>query len=288
MMVLKSFSPGRSGRDWVHAANLQYASRAWLINWQHQYVGRNYNAEVGYVPRLGFIQVSPKVNYSFFPKAGRILSHGPGISTNHITDESVKSTDNTSVLSYNITFRNKSTFLAWTASDYVKLLQPFDPTNFRRDTLARGTEHHWRSWGTEFVSKPQSIFTYAFTSRYGGYFADGTRLNLTSSIGYRIQPFVSIAANVSYNDIRLPEPWGKNQFWLIGPRLDVTMTNTLYLTAFVQYNEQIKNVNLNARLQWRYQPASDLFIVYTDNYLPENFAVKSRALVLKFTYWWNL
>ncbi|QNF33380.1 carbohydrate binding family 9 domain-containing protein [Adhaeribacter swui] len=287
-MVLKSFSPGKSGRDWVHAANLQYASRAWLINWQHQYVGQNYTAEVGYVPRQGFIQASPKVSYSFFPKKGPILNHGPTVSTNHITDEKIKTTDNTSLVSYGFTFRSRSTFNIWTAYDFVKLLSPFDPTNFQGDTLARRSNHSWKSWGTEFVSKPQSIFTYSFTTRYGGYYADGTRLNLTGSLGYRFQPFVSLAVAANYNDIKLPEPWGRNKFWLIGPRLDVTMTNTLYLTTFVQYNEQIKNVNLNARLQWRYKPASDLFIVYTDNYLPTHLTVKSRALVVKFTYWWNL
>ncbi|PSR54008.1 hydrolase [Adhaeribacter arboris] len=287
-MVLKSFSPGKTGRDWVHAANLQYSSRAWLINWQHQYVGRNYTAEVGYVPRQSFIQINPKVGYSFFPKKGPVLNHGPSISTNYITNEAFKTTDNTSLFSYAFTFRSRSTFTAWTAYDYVKLLQPFDPTNFRRDTLARGTEHNWKSWGTEFISKPQSIFTYSFSTRYGGYYANGTRLNLAGSLGYRFQPFVSIAVAANFNDITLPEPWGRNKFWLIGPRLDVTLTNTLYLTTFVQYNEQIDNVNLNARLQWRYKPASDLFIVYTDNYLPTNFAVKSRALVFKFTYWWNM
>ena len=66
------------------------------------------------------------------------------------------------------------------------------------------------------------------------------------------------------------------------------MTNNLYFTAFAQYNEQQKNVNLNTRLQWRYRPASDLFIVYTDNYFPETFKVRNRALVVKLTYWWNL
>ena len=66
------------------------------------------------------------------------------------------------------------------------------------------------------------------------------------------------------------------------------MTNKLYFTAFAQYNEQQKNVNLNTRVQWRYRPASDLFIVYTDNYFPETFNVRNRALVVKLTYWWNL
>jgi hypothetical protein len=92
----------------------------------------------------------------------------------------------------------------------------------------------------------------------------------------------------NYNDIHLPAPWNRTQLWLVGPRVDVTFRNNLFFTTFMQYNNQADNINLNARLQWRYKPASDLYIVYTDNYLPENFMVKNRAIVLKFTYWWNL
>ena len=168
------------------------------------------------------------------------------------------------------------------------LLQPFDPTNSGLDSLAVGTEHRWNSFGTDFFSKPQSIFTYSFSTRYGGYYADGTRLNLSGEVGYRFQPYLSFALSFNYNDIRLPSPWNNKTFWLIGPRIDVTMTNKLFFTAFAQYNEQHDNVNLNTRIQWRYKPASDLFIVYTDNYFPENFGVKNRALVVKFTYWWNI
>jgi hypothetical protein len=53
-------------------------------------------------------------------------------------------------------------------------------------------------------------------------------------------------------------------------------------------NQQTKNINLNARLQWRYKPASDLFLVYTDNYFPETFQIRNRSLVLKLNYWLNL
>ena len=53
------------------------------------------------------------------------------------------------------------------------------------------------------------------------------------------------------------------------------------------HTEQIDNINFNFRFQWRYKPASDLFIVFTDNYLPHNFSVRNRAVVLKLNYWWN-
>ena len=287
-VMMKSFSPGKRGNDFMQAANLQYISGNWNINWQHEYVGRNYNAEVGYVPRKGYINFNPQAAYLFFPKKGKLVSHGPRMFTANYFDQSLKRTDNTDFLAYNINFRSRATFSAWVANDYVKLLRPFDPTNSGAATLATGTEHSWNSWGTEFVSRPQSLLTYAFSTRYGGYYADGTRLNLTSEIGYRFQPYVSLALSTSYNDLKLPQPWNRNQFWLVGPRLDVTMTNKLFFTGFVQYNEQRENLNINTRLQWRYKPASDLFIVYTDNYLPTPFSVKNRFLVLKLTYWWNI
>jgi hypothetical protein len=287
-LFLKSLSPGKEGKDVTHAANLQYSNRRLTGSWQHEYVGENYNAEVGYVPRKKFIKVNPQISYLFFPTGKRILSHGPKISSTYYFDDSFNHTDNTSILSYTITFRKQNVLTVWTAHDYVKLLQPFDPTNSGLDSLETGTEHRWNSFGIDFTSKPQSILTYLFSARYGGYYANGTRLNLGGEVGFRLQPFVSLAVGVNYNDIDLPVPWGKRTFWLVGPRLDITMTNKLFFTAFAQYNEQQDNINLNTRFQWRYRPASDLFIVYTDNYIPETFGVKNRSLVLKFTYWWNI
>jgi hypothetical protein len=67
-MFLKSFSPGPSGKDMVHAGHLQYSSRNWTLHWQHEYVGRNYNAEVGYVPRRGYFRINPLVSPYIFSK----------------------------------------------------------------------------------------------------------------------------------------------------------------------------------------------------------------------------
>jgi len=287
-LFLKSFSPEKRDKEFTHAANLQYASRRLTVSWQHEYVGENYTAEVGYVPRKNFIKFNPQLAYLFFPKGKTVLSHGPKVNSTYYFNDTFDQTDNESFLTYTVTFREQSVLSAWVAHNFVELLQPFDPTNSGLDSLAVGTKHKWNSFGTDFTSKPQSVFTYTFSTRYGGYYADGTRLNLSGEVGYRFQPYLSFALSFNYNDIRLPSPWNNKTFWLIGPRIDVTLTNKLFFTAFAQYNEQLDNVNLNTRIQWRYKPASDLFIVYTDNYFPENFGVKNRALVLKFTYWWNI
>ncbi len=288
VMFLKSFTPGKQGKDLVHAAHLKYNSRRWVLLWQQEYVGKNYNAEVGYVPRNAYIKINPQAGYLFFPHGGKILSHGPKLSYELYMNESLRRTDDESYLAYSFNFRNQSTFAPWVSHNYVELQQPFDPTNFKKDTLARGTKHSWQAFGFDYISKPKSIFTYGLSSRFGGYYANGSRYNIIADVGYRVQPYVSLGLNVTYNSISLPAPWNLTKFWLVGPRVDLTMTNKLFFTTFVQYNEQMDNINLNTRFQWRYKPASDLFIVYTDNYLPAPFSVRNRALMLKFTYWWNV
>ncbi|MFN3996655.1 DUF5916 domain-containing protein [Algoriphagus sp.] len=287
-MVLQSFGPDNVGNGIVHAANLRYSSGNLTWNWQHEYVSENYTAEVGFVPRNGFYRINPMVGYRWFPKSQKILSHGPDFFSSLFFNMNGEQTDNTSYGAYSVRFRSQSNLLAWVAYDYVKLQRPFDPTNFSGMTLESGTEHRWNAMGMEYSSKPQSVFTYAFSTRLGGYYAGGNRYNFTADLGYRFQPYVSLALSTNFNQIHLPEPWGTTDFWLVGPRVDVTMTNTLFFTAFMQYNEQIENINLNTRLQWRFKPASDLFIVYTDNYLPAPVNVKNRSIVLKFTYWWNV
>ncbi|QOY89400.1 carbohydrate binding family 9 domain-containing protein [Paludibaculum fermentans] len=298
LLYLRSFQSGNQKSGSVYAGHLQYNSRRWLLLGQSENIDPHYTAEVGYVPRNGYRRGLTSIGYTFLPEGGRILSHGPILNSSNFFDWQGKLSDYETTLGYTVTTRGLNVFTATAGTDYVRLLQPFDPTNSGREKLETGTVHRWNFWTTKFDSKPQSVLRYGFSTLYGGYYANGTRLNLTSTIGYRIQPYVSLTGSVSYNDIRLKEPWGHNTFWLIGPRFDVTLTNTLYFTTFVQYNEQQKNMNVNTRIQWRYKPASDVFLVWTDNYMPEYlqpgqnapglFAVKNRALVLKWTYWWNL
>ena len=287
LLLLKSFTPGKNDNNFTHAGNLKYSGKRWLINAAYESVGDNYNAEVGYVPRVNYIKLNPQISYTFFPKGGGVLTHGPQFIFNYFFDKKLNQTDHENVLDYLITFRNKATLTGVFMDDYVKILFPFDPTNSGKDSLSFHSEHSWQTGGVDFVSKPQSLFNYSFSFRYGGYYADGEKYTVGSTIGYRFQPIVNLSLSASYNQLILPSPWGNTGFWLVGPKVDITLTTKLFFTTYVQYNQQLNNTNINARFQWRYKPASDLFIVYTDNYFITPFAVRNRALLLKFTYWWN-
>ena len=284
---IKSFTPGLSSNSFVNASNLQYSNRKWIVSWEQEYVGNNYNAEVGYVPRNNYIKVNPLITRFFFPDKGLFLSDGPQLTSTYYFDTKFDRTDNESAASYLFTFRNRATFNAIVLNDYVELLAPFDPTNLGKDSLAAHTRHNWNTFGFDAVSAPQHTYTWSLSMRDGSYYDHGKLLFLSGDVGYRIQPFVNIDVTFQYTSMTLPQPWGLNNFLLVGPKIDVTMTNTLFLTAYLQYNQQTQNINLNTRFQWRYKPASDIFLVYTDNYYTGPIFVKSRALVLKATYWFN-
>jgi len=287
-IFIKSFSSNKpSDKDFLNAGNLQYSDRKWIVSWQHEIVGNNFNAEVGYVPRNNYIKIAPSITRLFFPKSGSILSHGPQLMGTYYYDMDFARTDNTKQFTYLVTFRDKSTMAGVLQNDYVELLAPFDPTRIGKQPLAAHTKHSWTSIGLDWISAPQHQTTFALSARTGGYYANGQLLSITGNIGYRIQPFINFDFAVTYNKINLPQPWGNNQFLLLGPKVDITMTHKIFFTAFYQYNEQTKNINFNTRFQWRYKPVSDLFIVYTDNYYIGPVFVKNRAVVLKLTYWWN-
>jgi len=298
LLYLKSISSGDRGNGSAYAGNLQYFSRRWLINGQMENVEKDYIAEVGYVPRNGYHRALTTIGYTFLPQKGRVLSHGPTLESSNYFQWGDRISDYETTLNYKVTLRNQDVYTATAGAAYVRLLAPFDPTNTGKDRLDANSLHRWRYAGFKFDSRPQSAFRYGYSVQEGGYYADGRRFTATGNVGYRFQPYVSLAGAVTYNDIRLPHPWQRTRFWLVGPRFDITFTNTLYFTTFIQYNEQQNNMNVNTRLQWRYKPASDIFVVWTDNYMPNHlqpgqdltgwFTAKNRALVLKWTYWWNL
>lgn len=285
--LLKSFSPNKIGNALTQAANIEYRTRKWNWQLQEESVPEKYTAEVGFVPRRGYINIRTTIGRSFFSNKGTVLSHGPTFRSSYFLNQNMEETDHSSEIEYKVNFRNRSSFEIELQDEYVKLLEPFDPTRLGQDSLAIGSKHRWKAFTMEYNSKPQGLFTYGIAGYLGGYYADGTRANINAELAYRFQPYVSLSTNLNYNHFSLPAPWHTSDFWLIGSEVDITFSNKLFFATLFQYNEQSKNFNLNSRFQWRYKPASDLFIVFTNNHLLAPLTGNTWSLTLKFTHWFN-
>jgi hypothetical protein len=282
----QSFYPGASGDAASAAANITYSTQHFTAGLNQSWVGADYIAEAGYIRRRGYFELSPGIQYKFFPSNSTLANHGPALRMDMFFDPELSLTDRESEFRYSFEWLNKSTFSVELEETYVKLHAPFDPTNTGGDSLAQGSEFRWKEAAATFCSDTRKSFNFLITTRHGGYYG-GTRWNMSGELYYRVQPFGSLAIVTSYDRIDMPSPYNSADLILIGPRLDFTFTDKLFFTSFVQYNNQIDNLNLNLRFQWRFAPVSDLYIVYTDNSYPADFRNKNRGLIVKLSYWFN-
>jgi hypothetical protein len=285
---LRSFTGGSiGGKQFTQGMQLNYNRQRIHIGFEQYFVGDNYIAAAGFVPRNDFFRVSPRMTIRFYPAHSKLEQHGvSGLVDGFFRPSDFSLTDRSGSLGYYFTFQNLSRIDFVFNHNYVMLRQDFDPTNMGLGFLAAGSEHDWSEASVLYRSDTRKLFKYRVAAGYGGYYT-GNRWFFEGDLNYRYQPYVNVSMFFSFNDLLLPEPWERNSFWLAGPKFDVTFTNTLFFTTFIQYNEQLDNLNINARFQWRYKPVSDIFIVYTDNYFPETMNARNRALVFKMSYWFN-
>ena len=97
-----------------------------------------------------------------------------------------------------------------------------------------------------------------------------------------------MSLEVNYDRISLPEPFPSADLVLISPRIDLTFSKSVFWSTLIQYSNQRDNLGINSRLQWRFAPLSDLFIVYNDNYFVNSFQPRNRSINLRLTYWLNI
>ncbi len=272
----------------------QYQTLNWEARMDLRSIGANFNPEVGFVRRTDINRFNGTFYRNFYPAGGPIQSHAPGYDWDVTWNETYGTTDWDMNLLYRINFRNTSRFSFRLRREYVYLFDSFDPTGTDGPELPADSEYYYNLIIASFNSDQRKPFFYDFFTRIGQYF-NGHRSSINGSLGYRFQQLGNISLDVTYNHIRMPEGYNDADLILIGPRIDLTFTRNLFWTTYIQYNDQIDNVNINTRLQWRYQPVSDIFLVYTDNYLATNEGPlidfgqpKARALVFKMTYWFNL
>lgn len=297
MFYHRSFSNGDNRDAQAAAIFLGRYTRHWTIFLPSQYIGENHRADMGFVPRTGFLSVGPRVSYNVFPKnnwlAERIilmeLTFGTEFTLNKANDFRV--TDRSLGPQLSLEFPGQSRFFLSANQEYTYLFFPFDPTNSGGQPLPEGSAYTYHTLGGGFDSDVRKKFFYDIGIRAGQYF-NGNIFQIEGSFNFRWQPIGVIAVSYAYNDIHLPAPYNSAGFWLVGPRAELSFSRSLFFSTFLQYNTQADNVNINSRLQWRFRPVSDIFLVYTDNYFSEQFfqdsRAKNRALVLKVTYWLNL
>lgn len=286
----KSFAHNIGDKDYSSGAFLQYNSRNWNFFEDVAYVGEDFRSDLGFIRRTDIFKTATMFERIFWPEDSALQTHSfkffPIITWS--PDTNFLNTDYQLQSSWEAKFTDQSEIKVEYGNTYTYLFEEFDPTNTDGAIPLPGElGYHYNSISLEYKSDSRKRLAYTIQPAIGSFF-NGDRFSIEGKIFLRFQPKVFLSLAMNYDQLKLPAPYSSADIWLISPKIEVTFSKSVFWSTLVQYSNQRDNLGLNSRLQWRFAPLSDLFIVYNDNYFVNSFEPKYRSLNLKFTYWLNI
>ncbi|MBF12427.1 MAG: hydrolase [Flavobacteriaceae bacterium] len=286
----KSFQPNDNKGNLSSFARILYNTRIWRILSATVYVDEDFRSDLGFIRRTGIIKTGNSITRNFYPKSGKINSHS--FQFRHLSwfqqNLNYLKTDESSYFNYTLRTNNQNQLEFEFNRKYVFLFKSFDPSR-SPDAIALpvNSDYRYNEWSLNYRLNYANPFIFSFENMYGGFF-NGTKFSSTGSIGYRFQPKLIFTLQWDYNKIKLPKPYSSNDIILVRPKFDITFSKKIFWSTLIQYSNLTKNLGINSRLQWRFAPLSDLYLVYNDNYYTQEFGPVFRSINLKLTYWLNI
>ena len=262
-------------------------------------VDENFNSDLGFIRRTNIQKSATSIEGVIWPKSETINSINfeafSVVTWIKDLEHSIEGLHNSTSdffhrVGFGMNFQNQSEFRLGFTNTFTYLLSEFDPTGLEDAVpLPANKGYHYNFLNARYQSNRANVFSYSIEAQKGRFF-EGNITSFAGNMSLRIQPKTIISMRFNYNDIKLPRPYSSAKIWFVSPRFDYTFSKSLFWTTLFQYNNQGKRLGINSRLQWRFAPLSDLFLVYNDNVFMDGLIARPRfrSINLKLTYWLNI
>ncbi len=285
--VAKSETPTLMGDDWAAFGRIRWDSDFVLLGAEHFLVQRNFNAELGFVPRRDQRMTSIQAGIRPRPDSGVIRQF---VFRSRLDLTQNQEGKQESLIYHFFTFESifqsgdKIVFDAHRKSERL-----FDPFDIRPGEISIpvGTYPGWDAvlfWDgapQRRIAGP-GLFRY----RYEWGFFGGRRIELRIQPQFKLSDALSVDLNYALNEVDMP--WGNFSSKVVNTRINYAFSNRWLTSATVQYSNLDQLVNFRFRLNYLYRPGDDLFLIYNDGRIvnlddPRENALLGRSLILKFT-----
>lgn len=297
----QSLKPGVSRKDhWSQIGGMYTSKRLELIVDQVT-MGDGYYADLGFENRLdnydalrdttlriGYKMQYLEANWLSFPRNSENSLNSTTLSASSwlILNPDFSTNEYTATLGYSWLFKNTSELSI--DGQYVVANVPvhfkFDDRPNAESPPLLPQHYRFGSLSLAWTSDTRQPFNLSASMSWGDFY-NGQQYGAQLELRWRVQPWGSFRLAGNYSRLAFPRPYQDVNLLAITPRIEFFFNRNLFWTTFLQLNTQADNFNINSRLQWRFRPMSDLFVVYTDNYTALNWGSKNRALVVKLNYW---
>ncbi len=274
-----------------------YATRRLRAGWTFDLLDKDYQADLGFTPRLfnydadaqavvrqSYMFVNPYVTYKFFAKEehSKLIFQGFRFFHNIFLNSNGSLNERDNNLAYDLFFKNTSQFTVLGTNSEVNLNFATNFLGSEFDNLPVGN-YNFTTGTVSYTSDRRKVFTYNTSVTHGGFY-NGKITTLAASTNIRFGYWANFNVAYNYNNINLPDQYGDIDLHLLRFRGLFSFTNKLFFNNTIQYNSQSENFSVFSRLQWRYAPLSDLFLIYNQNNSTNGFDLRNRSIILKLTY----
>jgi hypothetical protein len=286
----KSFQPDDNRGNFATSALIRYNTRKFNVFAKGSFIDEDFRSDLGFIRRTDLFKTLISAERVFWPKKGIVQNHSFQYFTNirWSPSRNFQNTDYDLRSRYEVNFNNQSQARIEYTNSFTFLFNSFDPTRTEGAIeLPADQNYYYNSVEAGYQSDQRKLFSFDVQSSIGRFF-NGNRFSVEGGLTMRFQPKAFISLLFNYDQIHLPDPYPSADIWLISPKIDITFSKSIFWSTLIQYSNQRDNLGFNSRLQWRFAPLSDLFIVYNDNYFVNRFQPKNRSINLKLTYWLNI
>ncbi len=284
--ILRSQTPGKSGRD--QAQRFQTAWRDEEVNISAEYntVQANFNPEVGFVRRGANTQYAGDFAWRPLLRQSDVIRNLNFSTSIDYYEGSETGTVETRTQEANvgIQFENSGSISFTVNQTFDRLAKAFLIHRSAPEVSIGAGDYTYRTYGLSANSGQSRKFSVS-GSFNNGEFWDGRRKSVGGGFGWNPNAHFGVDLTYSRNRVNLPQ---ERSFTteLMGSRFTYAFNPRSFLNAFIQYNADTRQVSSNIRLDFIHHPLSHLYIVYNDR-RDASGQLLERALILNLTNLFN-
>ena len=254
-------TPTRTSDQGSYRGNVSYGSDRYGFSVDRMAIDRNFNPEIGFVPRQNVRRNFASARFSPRPRRNHLVrrfSYDGGY--NYETDNTNRLESREVQGDYRIEMQNSDVLSVEAFRNYELLRKPLSlASNVKVPAGAYGFSHLRTALALGQQHRLSGVA--AFDT---GEFYDGTKHTFSLNARYGFTRQLGVEPNVSLNWV---ERSGTSALIrATGARTTFTVTPRMFVSALVQYASSTHSLSTNFRFRWEYQPGSELFVVYTDGH----------------------
>jgi hypothetical protein len=264
---LNTTNPRDTGRSKAYGVRIEYPNDPWSGSVVYREIQENYDAAVGFTPRTGFRRLNPELSYTSRPRSHRLIrsvQYGASSNLLYSTIDNGLLNRDFDVTLFNVATHRQDMVQAKVLPTYERLEKNFSISP--GITLPAGSDYNWTRYRFQATTAPRRVIAVNQIFEFGGFY-NGTRLRVATDLNVRVRPGVIIYTSGEWNRVELDEGHFETRLFRIVPELQfspwVSWVNN------IQYDTQSTVLGWQSRFRWIVKPGSDLYLVYTHNWVDD-------------------